>query len=276
MSPGDAVMRLQARSSLSAPVVLSTVSSLNFPRWIISGGPCHLRSGWDIVNTRGAMDKWPAGAEQAFCPVRATGEFRNDTRWRRRALEASPTKHFQNFPSACFAWRPRLPDLKGKAASAGCGAACAVYAAAAGSRGFGASLGDRSFQGSRNRVAMRKGVNWEGLWVMEESRRVLGDLARGRLVLAQMDNATSVAYANHGAGHSPARARVARGIAVKEIALQYIVVALRISCRDVPVADAPLRFTLIATEGGARIMTASSVADSVPKWRAGAAVWARV
>ena len=108
---------------------------------------------------------------------------------------------------------------------------------------------------------------------MEESRRVWGDLVWGKLVLAQMDNATSVAYANHGAGQSPARTRAARGIEAKEIASRCTVVALRIPGRDDPVADAPSRFTLKVT-GGARILTASSIADSVPKWRAGAAVWA--
>ena len=120
------------------------------------------------------MDKWRAGAEQAYCPVWVTGGFRNDTCWRRRALEASPTKPIQNSPSGCSAWCPRLPDLKGKAAYAGCGTACATYTAAAGSRGRGASLGDRVFQRSRNKVSIREGINWEGLWLMEESRRVLG------------------------------------------------------------------------------------------------------
>ena len=123
---------------------------------------------------------------------------------------------------------------------------------------------------------MRKGINWEGLWVMEDSRRVLGYLVRGKLVLAQMDNATSAAYANHGAGHSPARTRVARGIEVKEIALRYSVVALRIPGRDVPVADAPLRFTLMATEGGGPYHDRELRCRFRPKWRAGAAVWARV
>ena len=143
MSLGGAVLRLQARSSLSARVVLSTVSFPNFSQWIFFGGLCHIHNGWDTVSASGVLDKWLAGAKRAYCPARATDGFRNDSRWRRRALKANPTKPIQNSPSGCFAWFPRLPDLEGRATFAGCGTACAIYTDAAGSRGWGATQGER-------------------------------------------------------------------------------------------------------------------------------------
>ena len=172
MSLGGAVLGLLALSSLSACVVLSTVSFPNFPRWILLRGLCHIRSGWGAVSATGVLDKWRAGAKRAYCAAQATEGFRNDSRWRRRTLEAHPTKPIRNSPSGRFAWRRRLPDLEGRATFAGCGTACAIYTDAADSRRWGATLGERSFRGSRNKVAMREGINREELWVIGESRRV--------------------------------------------------------------------------------------------------------
>ena len=160
MSLGGAVLRLQARSSLSARVVLSAASFPNFPQWILLGGLCHIRSGWDTVSASDVLDKWLAGAKRAYCPARATDGFRNDARWRWRALKANPAKPIQDSPSGCFTWHPRLPDLEGRATFAGCGTACVICTDAAGSRGWGATLGERFFSGSRNKVAMREGINW--------------------------------------------------------------------------------------------------------------------
>ena len=96
-------------------------------------------------------------------------------------------------------------------------------------------------------MAMREGINWGELWVMEESRRVWGDPVRGKLALVQVGDATASAYANYGAGRSPALTRAARGIKAEEIALRCTAVARHVLGRDNPVAGAPSRFTLKAT-----------------------------
>ena len=40
-----------------ARALLASVSCLNFLRWVIPGGFCHLRSGRDAVNASGAVDR---------------------------------------------------------------------------------------------------------------------------------------------------------------------------------------------------------------------------
>ena len=94
---------------------------------------------------------------------------------------------------------------------------CAIYTDAAGSRGEGSSLGDLYIQGVWSKVAFREGINWNELWV------IMGALGHWRLnvkrklVLARGDNATAVAYADHGAGRSGQLTMLARDIKEREV-----------------------------------------------------------
>ena len=56
MSLREAVLGMQAASAMSARSVLGAASHLNFLQRIASGGFCHLRSRWNVVNDGCIMD----------------------------------------------------------------------------------------------------------------------------------------------------------------------------------------------------------------------------
>ena len=90
MALRDAVLSLPSRLTLPAWTVLPTVSFLNFLRVIAPVGSARLRSGWNIVNKWGIMDKLGAGVYQADGRTTVSAEFRNDTWWWRQGLESCP------------------------------------------------------------------------------------------------------------------------------------------------------------------------------------------
>ena len=74
-------------------------------------------------------------------------------------------------------------------------------------------------------------------------------MVQAKLVLVRIDDATAVAYANHGADRSPDPTRLARAIKGREIALGCTAVAPHIAGRDNAVADSLSRFSPRAIGG---------------------------
>ena len=73
-----------------------------------------------------------------------------------------------------------------------------------------------------------------------------GPRMSGELVLARMDNSAAVFFANYGAGRVPQLAMMARGIKDLEATLRRTAVALRITGRGNPAADASSRLSVRA------------------------------
>ena len=113
----------------------------------------------------------------------------------------------------------------------GCDSARTIYTDAPGPEVWRATLGERLTQGHLSKTALRESVNWKDLWVLEGHLRLWGDLVRGKLVSARMDNAAAVAHANHGAGRSPDRTRPARAVKKREFRRSCTAAALPIAGR---------------------------------------------
>ena len=142
--------------------------------------------------------------------------------------------------------------------------------------GFGewrATLGEGLLLAHWPKTALREGVNWEELWVLEGRHRAWGELVRSKLVLARTDDASAVAYANHVSGRSPDLTILAHAVKEREIQVSCAAVALHIACGN-----------NAAAHGGRRLapLPQSSRGRPVPRSRAsqpflrtgGCQVWA--
>lgn len=174
-----------------------------------------------------------------------TEGLRNDTVWWREAVESRPSTSLHFAECGVFVWDPS----RNKALSTGPDAVCAIYTDAAGTRGWGASLGDSFIQGAWPKVAKRDGINWKELRALTEAPGKWRERARRKLVPARMENSAAAAYANHCAGRSGQLARLACKITESEIRYECIALALHICGRDNAVADALSRFSIEATGG---------------------------
>ena len=82
-------------SEMSARTLLACASFPNSLRWVIPGGFCHLRSGWNAVNESGVMDLWRAGARRASAAAAVSEDLRNEMAWWREMLSTRPAKRLQ-------------------------------------------------------------------------------------------------------------------------------------------------------------------------------------
>ena len=231
-------------SEMSARDLLATVSFLNFLHWVIPGGFCHLRSGWDTVNQSGIMDLWRAGARTPAVSVAVPEALRNDMVWWWRMLERRPAKNIQFCGSGGFVWHARLPRLRDLALSMSGTSVVTLYTDASGRHGWGATLGDLFIQGRWSKLESREGINWKELWVLSKALETWYRHVAQKLVLARMDNSTAVSYANYGAGRIATLTALARRIKDQEVSLGCTIVALHIAGSDNTVADALSRFSI--------------------------------
>ena len=204
------IFGLRPDTTAPARSLLSSAASLSSTQGIGPGGRCHLRRGGNVVNDSRIMATWRPGDARADSQSGVTEELRRDMlRWRKGlGSRGAQGLHFADHWG--FVLRPRSRGLRDKALSIGSEAACAVYVDAAGSRGWGASLGDSCIQGVWSEVAMREGVNWQELRVLTEAPSQWRIHVRRKLVLVRLDDAAAVAYGNHGAGRSSQLTRLAR------------------------------------------------------------------
>ena len=235
---------LRPESTLSARTLPSSASFLNFIQWATPGGFCHLRHGWNVFAGSGIMELQRPGGGCAETHVVVAEELREGMLWWSKVLEPRPTKSLRFADRGGFAAHPRLRGLRDTALSIGLDAACAIFTDAAGSRGWGASLGNSYAQGIWSKVALREGINWIELRVSKEALSHWCSDVRRELVLVGMDNATSVAYANYGAGRSTRLAKLFREIKGRGVAADCAVAAFRIAGKDNTIADALCHFPI--------------------------------
>ena len=231
-------------SEVSARDLLASVSFLNFLHWVVPGGFCHLRSGWDAVNGSGVMDLWRAGVRSPSTTVAISETLRNDMVWWWKMLEHRPPKNIQFCSSGGFVWRARLPRLRELALSMSETSVVTIYTDASGAHGWGATLGDRFIQGKWSKSELKEGINWKELWVLNRSLETWCQQVAQKLVLVRMDNTTAVSYANYGAGRVSTLTQLARRIKDREVILGCTVAALHIAGSDNSLADALSRFSI--------------------------------
>ena len=136
---------------------------MNFLRWVVPGGSCHLRSGRNAVSESGVMELWRTGGRRASALAAISEGLRNDMVWWRKMLSTRPAKRLQFGDSGGFVWRPRLPILRQLAMSPGESPVVAVYTGAPSLQGWGAALGDHYIQGKWSKLERREGINWKEL-----------------------------------------------------------------------------------------------------------------
>ena len=96
--------------------------------------------------------------------------------------------------------------------STGTDAAYTIYTDAAGSRGWGASLGVPYIQEMWPKRAFREAINWEELGVLEEALSHYRSHVKRKLMFVRLGDASAVAYASYGARRSGQLTRLPREI----------------------------------------------------------------
>ena len=206
-------------------------------QWVAPGGFAFSFVGWSAVNDSGIMELRRSGDGRAEVQVSITEDLRNDMVWRWKALGSHQSKpgfrrihvfaicggrrsRWIQMRSAPFSWTQRaLAD------------------------------GERLSAMRTSEVAIREGITWKELWVLEDALIHWHGRVKRKLVPGGTDKATAVEFANHGAGRSSQWARLARGVEEYEFCRECAVVALHIAGSGNAAAGAQYRVSIKASGG---------------------------